>query len=78
MRIRYGKPIKVKSLLGQANIPFSYTAANITFYPLTTGTFYSYAGPSVLNIKYVNRQANHKYFLFLNTDIVYSWSYFGI
>lgn len=78
MRVRYGKPIKVKSLLGQSNIPFSYTAANVTFYPLTTGTFHSYAGPSVLNIKYVNRQANHKYFLFLNTDIVYSWSYFGI
>lgn len=78
MRVRYGKPIKVKSLLGKANIPFSYTAANVTFYPLTTGTFHSYAGPSVLNIKYVNRQANHKYFLFLNTDIVYSWSYFGI
>ena len=78
MRVRYGKPIKVRSLLGKANIPFSYTAANVTFYPLTTGTFHSYAGPSVLNIKYVNRQANHKYFLFLNTDIVYSWSYFGI
>lgn len=78
MRVRYGKPIKVKSLLGKVNIPFSYTAANVTFYPLTTGTFHSYAGPSVLNIKYVNRQANHKYFLFLNTDIVYSWSYFGI
>lgn len=78
MRVRYGKPIKAKSLLGQSNIPFSYTAANVTFYPLTTGTFHSYAGPSVLNIKYVNRQANHKYFLFLNTDIVYSWAYFGI
>ena len=78
MRVRYGKPIKVRSLLGQSNIPFSYTYANVTFYPLTTGTFHYYAGPSVLNIKYVNRQANHKYFLFLNTDIVYSWSYFGI
>lgn len=78
MRVRYGKPIKVKSLLGKVNIPFSYTYANVTFYPLTTGTFHSYAGPNVLNIKYVNRQANHKYFLFLNTDIVYSWSYFGI
>ena len=78
MRVRYGKPIKAKSILGKCNIPFSYTAANITFYPLTTGTFHSYAGPSVLNIKYVNRQANHKYFLFLNTNIVYSWSYFGI
>ena len=79
MRVRYGKPIKAKSLLGKANIPFSYTAANVTFYPLTTGTFDYSADPSVvLNIKYVNRQANHKYFLFLNTDIVYSWSYFGI
>ena len=78
MRVRYGKPIKVKSLLGQSNIPFSYTAANVTFYPSTTGTFKYYAGPNALNIKYVNRQANHKYFLFLNTDIVYSWSYFGI
>lgn len=78
MRVRYGKPIKVKSLLGKANIPFSYTAANVTFYPLTTGAFHYYAGPNVLNIKYVNRQANHKYFLFLNIDIVYSWAYFGI
>ena len=78
MRVRYGKPIRVKSLLGKANIPFSHTAANITFYPSTTGTFKYYAGPNALNIKYVNRQANHKYFLFLNTNIVYSWSYFGI
>ena len=78
MRVRYGKPIRVKSILGKCNVPFSHTAANVTFYPLTTGTFHYYAGPSVLNIKYVNRQANHKYFLFLNTDIVYSWSYFGI
>ena len=78
MRIRYGKPVKVKSLLEQSNIPFSYTAANVTFYPLTTGTFYYYAGSGVSNIRYVNRQANHKYFLFLNTDTAYSWSYFGI
>ena len=36
MRVRYGKPIKVKSLLAKANIPFSHTAANVTFYPLIT------------------------------------------
>ena len=65
MRVRYGKPIKAKSILGKCNVPFTYAAANITFYPSTTGTFKYYAGPGVLNIKYVNRQANHKYFLFL-------------
>lgn len=76
MRVRIGKSIKAKSLLGQCNIPYSYTDANIIFYPLNTGTFGRYTTDSIT--KFITRTANHKYFLFLKTDIVYSWSYFGI
>lgn len=77
MRVRYGKPIKVKSLLGKCDVPFIYTNQNMTFYPQKNGTFSYYANGNT-NLKTVNRIANHKYFIYLNTEITYSWTYFGI
>ena len=77
MAIRLGQAIKGTSLLAQCNIPYSRTYENMTFYPLTTGTFSYYANGNT-DLKTVNRQANHKYFIFLNAEITYSWAYFGI
>ena len=70
------KHFKGTSLLAQCNIPFAHIATNITFYPLTTGTFSFSASDQ--NLKIVSRQADHKYFIFLNAEITYSWAYFGI
>ena len=77
MRVRIGKSIKAKSLFGQCNIPYSYTGANVVFYPLINGTFMDYT-LSPTNIYYINRKANHKYFIFLNCETLYSSALFGI
>ena len=77
MRVRYGKPIKVKSLLGKQNIfsTISSIGGGYSYVAKTDGSFLGGWGSQLRtndNCKKINLISGHKYFLYMSVDMVNS------
>lgn len=77
MRVRYGKPIKVKSLLGKQNIPttISSIGGGYSYVAKTDNSFLGGWGSSLRtndNCRRINLTSGHKYFLYMSVNMVNS------